>query len=134
MAKPRFAGEEINLGGTVYTVPPLAMHSVRTLLPKINRIEMDENDMPTEESMDDVFEILHAAFERNYPDVELKPFVEMIDIHTFLPLIKAVFGGSGFKRGPEGNALAAANPSTGTPSTPSSAPSSAGAGSTSTST
>ena len=48
-SQPRFAGVELNLRGTVYTVPPLGMRAVRTLLPKIDAIDAALSELSSQE-------------------------------------------------------------------------------------
>ena len=133
MTEPRFAGVEVAVGGAVYTVPPLAMRSIRALMPKIQAIELEPSGIPTEASMEDVFDVMHAAFARNYPLLTRDELADALDIVSFPEALNAVFGASGLVKVPAGNASRApASPSTGTPSTPAAAPASDGPGSTST--
>ena len=134
MPDPRFAGIEVAIGGTVYTVPPLAMRSVRALMPKIQAIEIEPSGIPTEASMEYVFDIMHAALRRNYPELTRDEMADALDIVSFPLALNAVFGACGLVKVPAGNgSRAPASHSTGTPSTPAAAPVSDGPGSTSTS-
>jgi hypothetical protein len=130
----KFAGVEVSIGGTVYTVPPLGIRKIREFLPKIQTIAIEESGLPSEASMEDVFDVMHAAFARNYPDMSREDLIDALDIKSFPMVLDATLGASGLVKVPAGNASRAPVPqSTGTPSTPDSPPFSDGPGSTSTS-
>jgi hypothetical protein len=134
MAEPRFAGVDVVIGGTVYTVPPLAIRKLREMMPKIQSIEIEPSGLPSEGSMEDVIDVMHAALSRNYTALDREELAEALDIISFPKTLNAVFGASGLVKVPAGNASRApASPSIGTPSTPDAPPSSDGPGSTSTS-
>lgn len=134
MSEPRYAGVEVSIGGTVKTVPPLAMRSMRTLMPKIMAIEFEDSGLPTATSEEAVYDIIHAALKRNYPELDREELADALDIVSFPKALDAVLGASGLVKVPAGNvSRAPASPSTGTPSTPAAAASSDGPGSISTS-
>lgn len=102
---PRFAGQDVNLGGTVYTVPPLALGALRRLLPKIQALSLGEDLMPDLSQVVDLLEICLAALQRNYPDMTLEELGDIVDLGNFKQLVAVVMGQSGLevKTAPEGN-------------------------------
>jgi hypothetical protein len=68
---PRFAGQEVNLGGTMYVVPPLALGALKQLLPKIKALTIGEDLLPDLSQVVDLLEICLAALRRNYPALTL---------------------------------------------------------------
>lgn len=134
MDDPRFSGVDVSIGGTVRTVPPLGIRKLRVMLPRIQSMEFDASGLPTEASEETAYDLIHAALKRNYPDLDREELIDALDIFSFPKALDAVMGGSGLVKVPAGNASRAPVPqSTGMPSTPASAPSSDGPGSTSTS-
>lgn len=140
-ARPKFEGEELTLAGTTYVVPALGIRDVKALLPKVQRMRIGEDGLPTDEFLEDACDLIALALRRNYPELERDAVVELLDVKTFPLALQAVFRASGFvavpvsggSDGAEGNGSTASPASTtGTPSTPDSAPPSAAPGSTST--
>ena len=136
MTAPRFAGEPVLLGDTEYTVPPLGLFAVKTLLPTIQRIAISPSGGVANlwGQLDDVLDLCHAALLRNYPDLTREALVELIDLTNFATLVDAVVRQSGLTAVQEKNAQAVASLSRGQSSTAASSPPLDGAGSTSTST
>jgi hypothetical protein len=105
---PRFPGVDVDLGGTVYTVPPLAMRALKTYLPRMQAMETTTDGMPVD--FDLLLDISLSALQRNYPDLTRDQLEELVDVVNVRKLSEAVFGkSSGLARvdGPEGNGPAA---------------------------
>lgn len=102
---PRFAGQAVNLGGTTYVVPPLALGALRQLLPKIKALTLGEDSLPDLSQVADLLEICLAALRRNYPAMTLDELADIVDLVNFKPLVAAVMGQSGLEiqAAPEGN-------------------------------
>jgi hypothetical protein len=103
---PRFAGQDVNLGGTNFVVPPLALGALKTLLPKIQKLSIGADGVPDLSQVEDLLEVCLAALRRNYPELTLVELVDIVDLVNFQPLVKAVMGQSGLvvtSGGAEGN-------------------------------
>ena len=108
MAPVRFQGAEVDLGGTVYTVPPLALKDLRRYAPQLKALKTDDSGVPTDISdLDLILDLSLAALRRNYPELAKADLEEIVDLGNFAALSLAVFGQSGLMRAPgdpEGNA------------------------------
>lgn len=93
---PLIAGSLVNLGGVVYTIPPLSFKQLRSVLPKINLIG-SMSGAPTEEEMDAVIDVVHAALTRNYPEFTRESVEEVLDLGNAGDVIKAIMGTSGLE-------------------------------------
>lgn len=102
---PRFAGQAVNLGGTTFIVPPIALGALKTLLPKIKKLSITEDGLPDLSQVVDLLEICLAALNRNYPELTLEQLGDLVDLGNFKTLVSAVMGQSGLevRAGPEGN-------------------------------
>jgi hypothetical protein len=92
---PRFAGQEVNLGGTMYVVPPLALGALKQLLPKIKALTIGEDLLPDLSQVVDLLEICLAALRRNYPALTLEELGDIVDLGNFKTLVAAVMGAVG---------------------------------------
>jgi hypothetical protein len=104
---PRFAGQEVNLGGTDFIVPPLSLGALKQLLPKIKALTIGKDATPDDLSqVADMLEICLAALHRNYPELTLDQLGDIVDLGNFKTLISVVMGQSGLevRAAPEGNA------------------------------
>ena len=101
---PRFAGQVINLGGTDYTVPPLALGALKVLLPKIRQFAVSEDGATGLEHSEDLLEVCLAVLRRNYPSMTLEELIEIVDLSNFGPLTLAVMGQSGLVKTDAGKA------------------------------
>lgn len=95
--QPRFAGRQVTLGGVVYTVAPLAVGRLKTLLPVIARCSAVVG-VPTPDQWDDFLEIFLAAFQRNNPDMTKAMLEDLVDLGNFKPLMEMVMGVSGLEK------------------------------------
>ena len=109
---PRVKGQEIDLGGTAFVVPPLALGSVKELLPRIQKMQALDG-IPTADDIDTAIDVALAAINRNYPDVTRAELLGLVDLGNVQPLFRVIMGLSGFAK-PEGmsgnSAAGAANP------------------------
>lgn len=127
-------------GGKVYTVPPLALGDLRRLQKQIVALNANALDAAT---VDTVVDAVHSALKRNYTGITVEEVEGLVDLGNMFDALGCVMDAGGVKRKQieedQKNALGATqatglSPSTGTPSTPESAPTPAGPGTTSTST
>jgi hypothetical protein len=100
------SGITIAMGGHDYVVAPLTLGQLRRLAPKIEALRPGASD--SEQVMDAICEIVHAALSRNYPDIPPERVPELIDLGNRDQIIKAVLGGSGLVPG-EAAAVARSN-------------------------
>ena len=87
-------GVDINLGGIVYTVPPLSFKQLRILQPKLDILQQIGN-MPSDDQLAVVSEIVHMALSRNYPDITLDQVNENLDLGNMKKVLPAILGVSG---------------------------------------
>lgn len=103
--KPRFAGVVVTLGGTDYTVPPLAIGQLKTLQAKIESLTVSGAGVPSSDRIDDVLDIIQAALSRNYPDITRAELEELIDLGNIGAVTKIVTGVSGLEKRDANGAL-----------------------------
>ena len=72
-------GIDTEIGGTIYTVPPLSLGAVERF--------QDKFAAPTNT---DIIDICHAAVVRNYPDMTRAAFAELLDMENFQRVFEAV--------------------------------------------
>lgn len=87
-------GVSIKVGVKEYIVPALNFKHIRTLMPKIQELTNIDATM-SEEQMDNVFTVIHAAISRNYPEINKEFLEENIDLNNVKPIMNAIMGQSG---------------------------------------
>jgi hypothetical protein len=93
-------GNEIELGGEVYTLPPLSLGDVERHQARVKAGE----DSPATLIVDAV----HAALKRNYPDLDRAVVADNLDIATMGHFMNLVMDSTGeLRKDYEGKALAA---------------------------
>ncbi len=99
-------GTEVELGGTVYIVPPLNLAALERFQ---DRLESYAGGIDRE-SVKFVVEVAHASIKRNYPDMTVDQLKELIDLGNIQEVFGAVMNVSGLvARSPDkGEALAPA--------------------------
>jgi hypothetical protein len=143
MSQPlKFAGLEVQLGGTTYVMPPLSAKAAKAYWPRMLALQAG-----TEEDVLDLGAgVAHACLARNYPEITREQVDELVDLGNVEELLAKAGGNGSFKRwtqqqlalqAAEGNAAthppAPAAGGTGAASTPASPPPPGGASPTSTS-
>jgi hypothetical protein len=126
---PRFAGVPFTLGGQAYVVPPLSLGAIEEFEAAIEGFEA----MPTMQQLRFVVDLAHRALRRNYPELQRAELAELIDIGNAFALFATILQVAGLIRveaDDEGKAQATASGGTGSLSTPTSPPVSAGPSST----
>lgn len=87
-------GIEVDLGGTIYVVPPLSLASLETLEERLTSFTggMDAASVRT------VIDATHAALKRNYPHLTRDEVAEKIDLANMAEVMEAVMDVAGLKR------------------------------------
>lgn len=89
-------GIEVKLGEKSYIVPPLNFKALKTIQPIIDRIGNMKASKLTISQMDDVIAVIHAAIQRNYPEVTVGYLEEVVDLGNAGKLLMSIMGASGF--------------------------------------
>lgn len=112
-------GIKLTLGGTEYTVPPLALGTIEDMEDQLKdfRGGIDADSVKT------VIDATTAGLQRNYPDITRDEVRGMLDLGNMIDVMQALMDVSGIKRKEleAGEALRLAQ-LTGQPSMPTSAP------------
>lgn len=104
-AKPDEAdGEWVKLAGRKeYLLPPLNFKALRAMqgdLVALGSVADGNAATLTQEKMDTVIKIVHAALVRNYPDIQVSDVEELVDMANFRQVFSVLLGMSGLVRGP----------------------------------
>lgn len=91
-------GKKIMLGGAEYTIAPLTFRQLRALQPQLDKLG-SLNAMPSQEQMDAVLDIAHAALSRNHPEVSREQAEDLVDLGNLSTVVQAVMGVSGLDKG-----------------------------------
>ena len=109
VSAPRYAGAIVDLGGTEFTVPPVALKTLKLYATKLKEMKTDASGVPTDMAdLDLILDLALAALNRNYPALKKSELEEIVDLGNFAPLSLAVFGQAGLVRAAgdhEGKAL-----------------------------
>lgn len=124
-------GEETELGGKTFTIPPLTLDQLEEFEKDIaaaSEMALDEATVFAKARLMAMARVIHAALTRNY-DISLDDVKKLLDLGNVGRAWMATMGVSGLEKkdAPAGEAKAEA-PQTGTASARNSAPSPAGAG------
>jgi hypothetical protein len=90
-------GLTVRLGGDEFVVPALTFRQLRTLLPKLDRLQDPAAGFDAGQ-LDAVVDIAHAALGRNYPDLSREDLEDRLTFADVPILISAVLTGSGLAR------------------------------------
>ena len=93
-----YEGVTVTIGGENYIVPPLNFKQLRAFKPKLARLGKDQAGDLTEEQMDIMSEVIHAALTRNYPDLTRERIEEMLDLGNIGRIFKAAMNASGLEQ------------------------------------
>lgn len=91
----RIKGVTVELNGTDYVIPPIALGALEQLQERIGTFDgnaMDAKQIST------VIDCAHAALKRNYPDLTREEVADLIDIGNMNEVFTAVMDVSGLKR------------------------------------
>jgi hypothetical protein len=90
-------GISVRLGGDEFIVPALTFRQLRTLLPKLDRLQ-DPGARFDAAQLDAVVDIAHAALGRNYPDLTREDLEDRLTFADVPNVIAAVLTGSGLSQ------------------------------------
>lgn len=93
---PRFKGQSVELGGTTYIVPPLALGQVKELLPRIQSLKSIDG-VPGPDDLETMVDTALAAFQRNYPEMTSLELLTLLDLGNIGPVFRMIMGRSGFE-------------------------------------
>lgn len=84
----------LDLGGTRYEVPPLALGDLERLQDRLGAYQggLDAASVGT------VLDVAHAALRRNYPELTRERIGELVDLGNMADVFEAVMDVSGLKR------------------------------------
>lgn len=85
-------GTPVELGGTVYIVPPLSLGAVEQLQDRISAFSGDLADMS---QVGLVIDVAHASLKRNYPEMTRDQVADIVDLGDMAKVFEAVMAVSG---------------------------------------
>jgi hypothetical protein len=90
---PKFPGVDVTLGGQVRVVPALSINQVKAWHTRLTKLNLEEADgIPSEESLETIIGVVHAALTRNYSSMTLEEVQDLIDLGNLTELFDAVVG------------------------------------------
>lgn len=90
---PKFKGVEVELGNSVYVVPPLPLGAIEVFQERMAAFTGGVDSASVKFAID----ITHAALRRNYPEMTREDVADLVDISTMGTVIDAVMGVSNLK-------------------------------------
>lgn len=91
----RIKGVTVELNGTNYVIPPIALGALEQLQERIGTFDGNVQDA---KQISTVIDCAHAAMRRNYPDMTREEVADLIDIGNMNEVFTAVMDVSGLKR------------------------------------
>jgi hypothetical protein len=87
-------GIEVDLGGTVYVVPPLSLASLESLQSRLANYKggIEPEQIAT------VLDAAYLAIKRNYPAITREALADVIDVGNMMEVMQAVADAGGLKR------------------------------------
>lgn len=101
-----FDGVKVTMGGREFILPPLTLKALRKMGPKIKLLGT-MTDVPTEEQIAAMVEVVHAGLVRNYPDITVDELEDLIDLGNLREVFPAVMASSGLSRVTPGEVVGA---------------------------
>lgn len=90
----KIKGIEVDLAGTLYTIPPLALGDLEAMQERLAEWKGDLS----KESVSTVLDAALAALKRNYPDMTRDAVAAIVDMGNMAEVMEAVMDVSGLKR------------------------------------
>lgn len=110
-----FDGVKVRIGRQDFIVPALSIRQVKRFRPVLSTMgRFAAGGEPSDQELDALTEMLHAALSRNYPDLTVDQLGDMIDLRSLPELIKAIVARTELEATKPGEAGEGV-PSTGTP-------------------
>ena len=91
----RIKGVTVELNGTEYVIPPIALGALEQLQSDIGAFDGNVQDA---KQISTVIDCAYAAMRRNYPDMTRGEVADLIDIGNMNEVFAAVMDVSGLKR------------------------------------
>lgn len=91
----RIKGVTVELNGTEYVIPPIALGALEQLQSRIGAFDGNVQDA---KQISTVIDCAYAAMLRNYPDMTREEVADLIDIGNMNEVFAAVMDVSGLKR------------------------------------
>ncbi|MDP9267258.1 MAG: hypothetical protein M3P27_02900 [Acidobacteriota bacterium] len=98
MEQAKYEGEKVFMDGRDWVVPSLGVYDFKQ---NYSNLVDYEKSINVENAGDKIFEvapILYLAFKRNYPEITLEKFIDMVDLAAFQKIYQAVLARSGMKK------------------------------------
>ena len=99
-----FEGVKLRIGRGEYVVPALTVRQLKQFRPVLAGMARFQSADPTDEDMDQVMGMVHAALSRNYPDLTVEQLGDMVDLRSLPAIVKAIAGQTGLDRAQPGAA------------------------------
>ena len=96
-------GVWVQMGMEEYRIPPLGFGAIQELQERLGSLR-GMTDMPTEDQMKTVAEIVQMAMKRNYPDITVEDVFDKLDLGNFRPVFEAVLSMNGYRSAKPGEA------------------------------
>lgn len=109
-----FDGVKVRIGRQEFVVPALSVRQVKRFRAVLNTLGRFKTAEPTDDEIDGLLEMLHAALSRNYPDVTVDQLADIVDLRNLPEIIGAIVAQTGLEATKPGEAVQG-DPSTGTP-------------------
>jgi hypothetical protein len=91
-------GTKLQLGGQELVVPPLTLKALRRLNAKLKSLASLGRELPSDDQIETIIEVVHTAVVRNHPEVTKEQLEEWLDVGNMAEVLKAVFTVSGLER------------------------------------
>lgn len=91
----RVKGIPVDLGGTTYIVPPLALGALEQLKDALANFTGDVREA---DQVATVIDATHASLKRNYPEITRAEVADLVDLENMMAVMEAVMDVSGMKR------------------------------------
>lgn len=91
-------GDWVTLGGKQYYMPALNLRAMKEHAAKLDALQRGRafDEPVTDEYIENVCTVVHAALKRNYPDISEEEVLDGVDMRNLGTLVIAVMGISGF--------------------------------------
>ena len=99
-----FEGVKLRIGRGDYVVPALTVRQLKQFRPVLTGMERFKVSDPSDEDLDQVLGMVHAALSRNYPDLTVEQLQDMVDLRSLPAIVKAIAGQTGLDRAQPGTA------------------------------
>lgn len=90
-------GVRIELGGRAFVMPPLTLKHLR-IHGGVIRSLGDLKGIPSDQDVDGIVTLIHAALSRNYPELTREEIEDLVDVTNLAPTFQAMVGQSGLTR------------------------------------